>query len=505
MTGPAGAGVPGGPAEPGANPLGGPGWQRLHPLSVVVRGGRAAVPLVVLLALTSVQAENGSGSSVAVDLVLVAVVVLIGLVHWLVTRWAFDGTTLQIETGLVRRDSLRLPVSRIQAVEVVEPFLAHLLGLAELKIRVVGVPRDSRLAYLRVADAQILRAALLAAHHGVDVRAPEPAEVPLVVVPPGRLAGSVLLSAPAGVLVLVLVGLPVLAAVSVKAAGAFVAVALVYLVGLLSAVWRRFNAQYGFTVATAPDGIRIRRGLVGTVAETVPVQRVQALRQVEPLWWRVLGWCRLEVDLAGAAGKERGAGPGTVTKTLLPVGPPTMAAALRAMIIGAAGLEPTRPPRRARYKSPFSYHFLAAGHDDSLAVAVTGRLRKTTCWVPLVKTQSVRRIQGPVQRRMGLATVRLDVAGRRVDASFRDREVTEADRLVDDLAALSRLARHREPVQPQPWQVPVPAAAPLLPVGPAAPPGWFADPSGRHAGRWWDGTRWTEHVDDYGAAGTDPV
>jgi hypothetical protein len=34
----------------------------------------------------------------------------------------------------------------------------------------------------------------------------------------------------------------------------------------------------------------------------------------------------------------------------------------------------------------------------------------------------------------------------------------------------------------------------------AAPPGWHADPSGRHEFRYWDGTRWTEHVSDRGIA-----
>lgn len=33
------------------------------------------------------------------------------------------------------------------------------------------------------------------------------------------------------------------------------------------------------------------------------------------------------------------------------------------------------------------------------------------------------------------------------------------------------------------------APAPISP-----PPGWYADPSGQPVQRWWDGTRWTEHV-----------
>lgn len=37
-------------------------------------------------------------------------------------------------------------------------------------------------------------------------------------------------------------------------------------------------------------------------------------------------------------------------------------------------------------------------------------------------------------------------------------------------------------------------------------PGWVRDPSGRYAQRYFDGTRWTEHVaDEYGRRSTDPV
>jgi putative membrane protein len=94
-------------------------------------------------------------------------------------------------------------------------------------------------------------------------------------------------------------------------------------------------------------------------------------------------------------------------------------------------------------KAPLSYHFLAAGHDGTLAVAVTGRVRRETTLVPLAKTQSVRLVQGPLQRRLGLATVHLDAAGKRVRAEFRERPQEQARSLVGELAALSRSARRQ--------------------------------------------------------------
>lgn len=41
-------------------------------------------------------------------------------------------------------------------------------------------------------------------------------------------------------------------------------------------------------------------------------------------------------------------------------------------------------------------------------------------------------------------------------------------------------------------------------VGAKAPAGWYADPSGRHQHRYWDGTRWTPWVADAGVTSRDP-
>jgi putative membrane protein len=389
-------------------------------------------------------------------------------------------------------------------VDLVAPFLARVLGLAELRIRVAGAKAAHHLSYLAAPAAADLRARLLATHHGLDQSVPEPDEHPAAVVASGRLLGSVLLSAStAGAVVFVGV-LIFVTTVSTAAATAVAGSLFVYLLGIGQGIWRRFNEQYGFTVALAPDGIRVRRGLLSTVSETIPIRRVQAVRQIEPLLWRLFGWCRLEVDLAGVPGHGRSAGgTGRVTKALLPVGSHDTARYLRQAVIGPIEPPVSPAPVRARGKAPLSYHFLAAGHDETLAVAVTGRVQRVTCWVPLEKAQSIRRVQGPVQRALGLATVHVDVAGRRVGAKFRDRTVDEADRLVEDLAAHSRGARRLVtagvvagsglPPVPPPAMAPVPGA------------GWFADPARRHDVRYWNGTAWTESVADGGVTAVDPL
>jgi putative membrane protein len=61
--------------------------------------------------------------------------------------------------------------------------------------------------------------------------------------------------------------------------------------------------------------------------------------------------------------------------------------------------------------------------------------------VPLVKVQSLRRVQGPIQRRLDLASVHLDTAGRSSHATLRDRDAAEADQALSELIELCRTAR----------------------------------------------------------------
>ena len=478
------------------------GWHRLHPLSPVTRIGRI-VPVVVLgLVLSSAHHKSGGGGSGdTVFLIYAAVLVVgvvLGLVHWLVTRWQLAGGTLRIETGLIRHDSRQLPLARIQAVDIVRPFAARVLGLSELRIRLAGSgSTDGKLAYLSERAALELRTVLLAAHHEPVPGTAAVVERPLATVGTGRLAASIFLSGLSMVLLVALVTLVIVADLSPRTGAAAAGILLVYLVSLATSLWRRLTGGFHFEAVEAPEGVRIRRGLFQTVSETIPLAPLQAVRRIEPLLWRPLGWCRLEVDIAGAGTRnQRGEGSGVARKSLLPVGNHQDAWHLVNRMLGGPTPELSSPPRRTRYKAPLRYHFLAAGHDKDHAVCVTGRLRKVTAWVPLEKSQSIRRVQGPVQRRMGLASVYVDVAGHRVRAEFRDRSREEADLLMGELTDLSRAARLARGDA---------AAVHFSQDADTAPAGWYGDPSGRHQLRYWDRGQWTEHVGDRGATAIDPL
>lgn len=48
--------------------------------------------------------------------------------------------------------------------------------------------------------------------------------------------------------------------------------------------------------------------------------------------------------------------------------------------------------------------------------------------------------------------------------------------------------------QGEPVSTPAPPPMRPAPLPPGSPAAWMPDPTGRHEHRYWDGTRWTEHV-----------
>ena len=428
-------------------------WHRLHPVSPVVRGGRATTGIAILLFLTIFG--RGKLSDATPQLGIVAILLLGGFVSWLVTRWRIEDDDLRIETGLLRRRSLRFPLSQVQAIDVVRPGLARMFRVAELRLRMAGSSgATARLAYVAEHEVEPLRDQLLALARGARHDEGEP-ELPgddepvdleehvVAVVSSGRLVASIALEY--WWLIGILVGILIAVVASPHTVGPFlVGGGLVWTISLVTFLWRRFNQQYRLTVAEGPDGLHLRGGLVALSAEVIRPGRVQAVRLVEPLLWRPLGWCRLEVDLAG---RQRSKGEGEAQRgqlrTLLPVGKRPVGVELVDWLLPDRPRELSPPPSRVRWKSPFRYRALSWGLNDTCVATTSGRVRRITCWVPLEKVQSLRHVQGPVQRRLRLASVHVDTAGRAVHATLRDRDAAEAADAFGELTDLARAARRK--------------------------------------------------------------
>jgi putative membrane protein len=274
---------------------------------------------------------------------------------------------------------------------------------------------------------------------------PEPAARPLMRVPPRRLVIANLLTP--GPLILILA---VLATITVLAANPTVGAALfgstaAIAIGLGLAIARQIGAEWDFTLAEAPDGLRLTSGLLQTRAETIPYGRAQAVRWVEPLLWRPSRWVRLEIDVARRHDRDRTENESSAnTRALLPVGPRDDARALLARVLPGVILTPppaSEAPRRSWFRAPLLHHNLRAWYDDNYVVCMTGRLRRSIVVVPLEKVQSLRWTQGPVSRRLRLASVHADTAGRRFPATARYRDADEAATWIVVLPDVARIAR----------------------------------------------------------------
>ena len=423
-------------------------WQRLHPLSPFVRAGRGLIAILVLLLIPAAGSGHGSLASDLAHLGVLVVFFVLGVISWLVTRWRVEGGVLRVDSGLIRRTSERFPLSQIKAIDTVRPGLARVFGVTELRIRLAsGGGKAGRLAYLSNAEAETLRVRLLALSRGageVTPASPARAQQTLVNVAPGRLFASILLSGAGLVLELAIVTLLVLSVLAPALASAAISAGAVGLFALAVSLFRRFNGDYRLTVADAADGLRLRSGLVETSAETIPRGRIQAIRMVEPLAWRPFGWCRLEVDVASQKSKGRqDRNQAKSARALLPVGSREQAALLLGTVFPGLPEQRLAPPARARWKSPLRFRHLAWGANEHYALTTSGRLQRVTDWVPLTKVQSIRLLEGPIQRQLRLSSVHLDTAGRRVHAVLRDRDREEGARLLQELPERCRRARTR--------------------------------------------------------------
>ena len=432
-------------------------WHRLHPASPVVKGWQPVV-FILALRLQNVGSEQPLWVTGAM---LGGTAAAVGVYYWLawrVSRYRLEGADLVVENGVLFKRSRRVPLARLQAVDVVRPLLARALGLAELKLEVAGgKSSDASLAYLEESAAHSVRNDLLALAAGLrdDVLvepAPEvaPEEVIATVPLPTRLAAT-LLNGPAPILVLIVAGSVVFGIVTGEFAAAL-AITTSTVFGIGGQVWAEFARGYGTTIADSPDGLRIRRGLIETRSQTVPPGRVQGVRLYEPFVWRLIGWAQLSATVAGYAGgseQQR-------STSVLPVAPVALARALIHRVLPGVDWEHaalTGVPARARWRAPIESRRLAAGAGDTGAtrvfVTVRGRFGSRTDVVPLARVQSVRLVQGPLQRRLRLATVHADLSSGPVKARALHRDERDARALVDSLVTEARVARAE--AQPDRW------------------------------------------------------
>ncbi len=465
------------PAASGTAPDG--EWLRVHPASPFVRGWVALAAIFFFFGRDMFermlqgrpvfeQELAGRAPWLVAGGGIVLVVTVVGFIlTWYFTKYQVSEGYVRVNSGFLFRQQRQARLDRVQAIDIVQPLLARIFGLAELKFEVADAGESAvKLAYLRMDEARQLRATILARAAGVvpdparPLEAqPEAPEHQVLSVPPSRLVGSLLLSEQSFFVVLGGVASVILSAVTENRGFYFYLIPAA--LGLAASYWGSFNKGYNFTAAISPDGIRLRYGLLDTQAQTLPPGRIQALRVSQPPLWRIFGWYRIQVNVAGYGilGSDGEASPRT---TLLPVGKLPDVMSMLALVLPDPGTpEPGRvfaagldgldsdggfvtTPRRARFLAPLGWRRNGFAVTGTALLIRSGRWWRQLVMVPHQRTQSMALHQGPLARRFRVADLVLHTTTGPVAARLTQAGLDEARTLFDEQSARARLARKRQ-------------------------------------------------------------
>jgi putative membrane protein len=497
-------------------------WHRLHPATPLLRGGIAFVAIagVILVNLRDVLIQlviggpdfGGDPFEWIVDNGLTAAalgVVLLGLllftlafyVSWRMHTFRITNELVEVRSGVLFRTNRRGRLDRIQGVNITRPLLARVFGAAKLEVNVAGHDANVQLAYLGSAAADELRREILLLASGtrsaaglqavpatgaraiIEQRAKEflapeldpdaAAPESVVQLHMGRLIGSIVLSGFTVVILLVVAAL--ITAATVTHEFFFLFAFVPGIIGMGSYYVSKFTRSVRYSIAATQDGVRVGFGLLSTSNETLPPGRIHAVQVRQPLLWRPAGWWEITINRAATSrtsGSERQA-----QTTILPVGnladarrvlelvlPGSDAEALLRGITGTGDDGFTISPPRARVLRWFSRRRNGFASSGDLVLLRRGAVWRELVIVPLPRLQSIDLRQGPLLRRLRLASVRLHTVSGPVDGHLSALDAADATRFFGETAdaairAATNDTSHR-------WRTP--AAFPASPPAPVA-------------------------------------
>ena len=331
----------------------------------------------------------------------------------------------------------------------------------------------------------------------VPMRASHFQEYPLYSVDGATLLGSLLRSSSVYMLGLTVIGMlsvGILIILDSMTGGEALTVISSYItivIGTATVVWSQFNSAWNFQAAATPSGIRMRYGLTSETSRTLPPGRVHGVGIAQPILWRGKDWWKVDVTVAGREDRSQDGQNRQFGNLLLPVG--SRDTALRALWLvvpdlgvpdpdrllaqaligrdddgvgdpqapaGSAERGFVRISRRGRLFRPLTWRRAAIALTDTCVIIRHGRWRRRVAVFPYERIQSLRVRQGPLARRRGLASLRLDMVAQEVSASITNLDAADAKALA---ARISQRALHRARAeQLDRWLARAVAAAPAV-------------------------------------------
>ena len=403
------------------------------------------------------------------ELLLAMVAIAVRAAGWWFRTYTVTSDTITLDEGILQRRHRVVPLSRIQQVELRQPLTARIFGLVTMQIETAGEAGATAIS-LRSLDrptAEGLRHHLLAEQRrirrgneagdrpsgyqpGPDL-AGQP-DVPLVRLESPTLARAGATSGP----IAALVPLALLPAAAAAAAADTSALALALLVivapvvialGASAAAVTMVVQSWGFQLTLVGDDLQLVQGLLDKREHTMPRHRLQHVRIADNPLRRVLGIVSVHLYSAaspGGADEQRGhltipwvrraELDGLLTLCMgsdrwrVPPLEARPAAARRRAVVRRLAATMVVAPALALLAWPAGALLLplalagwpwgrvahrragSALHTPVLALAA-GVVIHHLELIPAERVQSARTVRSPFQRRVGLATLRLDVAG----------------------------------------------------------------------------------------------
>lgn len=490
-------------------------WHRVHRVTPLLNAWKVAAAMFAIFVWQYSDTIGQLDLPVTQILLIILGVIIVGsliglgfsTLAWSRTKYGLSDESVFLHSGILFRQQRHVRLDRMQTVDVTQPLLARITGFAALKIESAGgAGSNLTLQFLREDTAQQLRNDLLARAAGLrpgrgaagqvrtagagtatgaagaagtvpgGVAAPEAPERAVLTLTAARLLGSLALSMTIVFLLLFFIGLVVVVIVTGNYGVLFGVGAP--MLGGAAYWWGRFAGEFSFRVATSPDGIRVRQGLLETKARTIPPGRVQAVQLVQAPMWRFKGWWRISVNIAGYGPEE------TTSTVLYPVATEQEAAQLLYLVqpdlgtdrpldllhSGLLGSEDAEgfvtTPRRARWLDPLIWRRNGYRLTDTVTLLRTGRWWRTLVLVPHERVQSLGMEQGPLARKLSLADVALHSTPGPITPRVAHLDLGVAQRLLRDLTEQARRARRS--AGPERWMESVDAGPAADPVQPDA-------------------------------------
>ncbi|WP_243076194.1 PH domain-containing protein [Microbacterium sp. SS28] len=420
----------------------------------------------------------------AAGLGVVVVLILLGVVFslsWRFHTFRITGDDVEVRSGILFRTQRRAPLDRVQGVNLTRPMVARLLGMAKLEVVGAGTDANVKLEYLSTANAEAVRADILRLASGRRLAesqaragaAPRtrmeavtgtvsrgltgmiegdeaPVEVPdsVVHIPLARLLMSHIVSP--GTVGLVF-GIIAIVVGSVLGTPWLLIGMIPAVIGFVAYWIRSIVRTLRYSIAPTPDGVRITFGLLTTITEIVPPGRIHAVEVSQSVLWRPFGWWSVRINrLTGRSLSDSSTDQFT---TVLPVGTATdvervmrllipgvsdenWQLLVRQGVLGPAQDDPfTVTPRRARLLRPLSWKRNGFHLTPAVLLLRRGFVWRSLAILPLPRLQSFALQQGPLARRLGVASARVHTVAGPVVASLGAIDRNEALALFDDVAA----------------------------------------------------------------------